>query len=372
MGFLPTKKGVRRFFFDRVDLSDFFRIETRKVLVFRDSVRLGDSPSRAEPQAFVVKEPFTAGTVLVVGRTTAVTVHDVVGVGTVPAFAKTSRLSAVVTVPAWDYLTYKNLSTHVRDRALVLDSFFRIKGAGRILATAPAFISDLFTASTRPLVIFSDGIHAYPALQIVKLPSLLVKDMVNIADNTTYSKSASPLLFTLFSYRPKIRYLQLSVVDKTAISDSFTTSKTLSPLLFTLFGYRPRVRYLQLSVADSVNVFDSVVTVKTVSVVASVLVLVSDKSTPVRAPATYVADRVSVLDLVPSGSVSYISAYGLQKLVVLAADRAVIRDYASAISAKVVSAKDVVRIVDSFVLPKKTVLVVDRAGIKDSSSASKT
>jgi len=88
----------------------------------------------------------------------------------------------------------------------------------------------------------------------------------------------------------------------------------------------------------------------------------------VKAPSTTVADRVVVSDVVPTASVSYVSMYGLQKLAVFAVELVRVRDSASAVltkSARVVSAKDTVSVLDKFVLPIRTLLIADRVVVAD-------
>jgi hypothetical protein len=60
------------------------------------------------------------------------------------------------------------------------------------------------------------------------------------------------------------------------LADSATYSKSYSPLFFTLFGRRMPVRYLTLSVSDSVSVLDSASAVKIKVVIVLDAVAVAD------------------------------------------------------------------------------------------------
>ncbi|MEM0040684.1 MAG: hypothetical protein QXY20_08855, partial [Thermofilum sp.] len=59
MGFLPVRRGARRFFFADVRPEDKFSITERRVLLVRDSANIADTPAENRPRAVVAWEPFT-------------------------------------------------------------------------------------------------------------------------------------------------------------------------------------------------------------------------------------------------------------------------------------------------------------------------
>jgi hypothetical protein len=75
-------------------------------------------------------------------------------------------------------------------------------------------------------------------------------------DNISYTKTYSPILFTMLAYRVRPRYLTLSVSDVISTTDYVTYTKIYSPILFTMLAYRVRPRYLTLSVSDYKLVYD--------------------------------------------------------------------------------------------------------------------
>ncbi|MEM0010202.1 MAG: hypothetical protein QXT84_00755 [Candidatus Bathyarchaeia archaeon] len=388
MGFLPVRRGARRFFFADVRPEDKFSITERRVLLVRDSANIADTPAENRPRAVVAWEPFTvfgsprtvktsvvliSDAIRVVGlpgsvKSISVAVREPFPVGTVLAASRTASARVVGTVPVSGYVWFKPLSTYTREKAQVSDSFFRVKGSSRILATAPATPRDLFTASTRPVLTIKDSAPISSSLARQKPPYTLVADKVNTLDHIATSRTTSPLFYTLFAYRPRIRYVQLSVADRANVDSSMSLSKSVSPLLQLLFAYRPRIMYVQLSVADAVSISASHSAVRVPVVLFADMVGAVDVGLRLRAPAVNVVDRVAVRDVVPTASVSYVSMYGLQKLTVFAVELVRVRDSASAVlakSARVVSAKDTVSVLDKFVLPIRTLLIADRVVVAD-------
>jgi len=49
MGFLPVRRGARRFFFADVRPEDKFSITERRVLLVRDSANIADTPAETGP-----------------------------------------------------------------------------------------------------------------------------------------------------------------------------------------------------------------------------------------------------------------------------------------------------------------------------------
>jgi len=85
-------------------------------------------------------------------------------------------------------------------------------------------------------------------------------------DSISYTKTYSPILFTMLAYRIKPRYLTLSVSDVISTTDYVAYTKTYSPIFFTMLAYRVRPRYLTLSVSDYNLIYDYIPVAKGKSV----------------------------------------------------------------------------------------------------------
>jgi hypothetical protein len=154
-----------------------------------------------------------------------------------------------------------------------------------VLASDYLRISESFFRLNRSLV-FPDGINVADASELVKENAVLTSDtllydsisykgaiQVNaldklVADYISYTKTYSPILFTLLAYRVRPRYLTLSVSDVISTSDYVSYTRTYSPILFTMLAYRVRPRYLTLSISDYKLVYDYMPTAKGKSVSA--------------------------------------------------------------------------------------------------------
>jgi hypothetical protein len=115
---------------------------------------------------------------------------------------------------------------------------------------------DLAAASAVPTVHAEDFIiyDAGALLNTVKAASAY--DYL-VLDFAGYSKSYSPLFFTIFQRRVPITRRTLPVLDVVAVADSASHAKSCSPLLFLLTQRRLPIRYATLTAVDSVPVLDS-------------------------------------------------------------------------------------------------------------------
>jgi hypothetical protein len=178
-----------------------------------------------------------------------------------------------------------NVTISVADTLSIPEWFFRVNRALKVFE--PYIPYELATILSIPAVYADDLSIIYDlsaSVSVVKTASAFDK---LVADNASYAKSYSPLFFTLFQRRVPIVYKTLSVLDIVAVkdglstavtkavsafdyivSDSVTYTKSYSPLFFTLFQRRVPIVYKILSVADVLTVLDSasVVKIKVVSV----------------------------------------------------------------------------------------------------------
>jgi len=142
----------------------------------------------------------------------------------------------------------------VRDILTIPEWFFRVNKALKILEVFTPY--ELATAFNAPTIYVEDYAIIYDlgaSLSAVKTVSVLDRP---ITDGASYSKSYSPLLFSmLLQRRTPVRYLTLEVFDR-LVTDSVSYAKSYSPLLFSMLTRRVPIRYLTLSVSDGVVVAD--------------------------------------------------------------------------------------------------------------------
>jgi len=229
---------------------------------------------------------------------------------------------------------------------------------------------------------------AYDSIDYNKAIQVGASDLL-LYDNISYTKTYSPILFTILAPRVKPRYLTLPISDYVIVSDYQTTvkmkivyaldsifydntsyTKTYSPLLFTMLAYRVRPRYLTLLISDYSVVKDSgsYVNVKIATVydynigydyrpvVINRTIMVSDYKTmydkivAVKPISVLVYDKV-VYDYVPSmnpSNVHFMSIYPNPTTYgILVSDYGIFYDSATAIR------------------PYKPVVVLDAIGVKD-------
>jgi len=152
---------------------------------------------------------------------------------------ESTPLSASRSISAYDYLRISESFFRV-DRSLVFPDLMSLKD-GSILTKENAVLSN-------DSLIY-DSVSYKGAIQVNALD-------VFSDDSISYTKTYSPILFTMLAYRVRPRYLTLSVSDVISTTDYVTYTKTYSPILFTMLAYRVRPRYLTLSVSDYKLVYD--------------------------------------------------------------------------------------------------------------------
>jgi hypothetical protein len=220
-----------------------------------------------------------------------------------------------------------NVTLSVADILSVLECFFRVNRALKVLE--PYIPYELATASAVPAVYADDLSIIYDlGASINAIKTVYAFDKL-ATDYATYTKSYSPLFFSLFQRRVPVVYKTLSVLDVVAVKDSLSTvvvktvpasdyigfdsvtyAKSYSPLFFTLLRRKIPIVYKTLGVLDIVAVRDSasVVPIKVVSVLD--VVPVADR-VDVKNIAISVSDFI-MYDYVPSmspSSIRYRSLY---------------------------------------------------------------
>ena len=152
---------------------------------------------------------------------------------------ESTPLSVSRSISAYDYLR-------------ISESFFRVDRS--------LVFPDLISLNDGSIITKGDTILSNDSL-IYDSASYKGATQVNVLDvfsddNISYTKTYSPILFTMLAYRVRPRYLTLSVSDVISTTDYVTYTKTYSPILFTMLAYRVRPRYLTLSVSDYKLVYD--------------------------------------------------------------------------------------------------------------------
>jgi hypothetical protein len=257
-----------------------------------------------------------------ISKIPAVYIYDVVPVHDSPYASRQSIIHAYDVVTQPDLAARSGQVTlSVKDILLTPEWFFRVNKALKLFEFYTPF--ELALVSTIPTIYANDFSVVYDlgaSVSTVKMVSVLDK---LITDGISYSKSYSPLFFTLFGRSVPIRYLTLSVSDYIPISesaqvklvkvasavdyvgfDSASYSRSYSPLLFTMLARRVPIRYLTLSVSDRVAASDSasLVKIKVLSVLD--VIAVADRI-DIRNIAVHAYDYITY-DYVPHMSPSYI------------------------------------------------------------------
>jgi len=212
-----------------------------------------------------------------------------------------------------------NVTLSATDILTLTEWFFRVNKALKIFEGYIPY--ELATASAIPAIYADDLSIIYDlgaSINAIKTVSAFDK---LITDYVTYTKSYSPLFFSILRRKIPIVYKTLSVLDVIAVRDSLSTvvvktvpasdyigfdsvsyTKSYSPLFFTLLRRKIPIVYKTLSVLDVVAVKDSasVIQIKVVSVFD--VVPAADRA-DVKNIAISVSDYV-VYDYVPSMSTS--------------------------------------------------------------------
>ena len=291
-----------------------------------------------------------------------------------------------------------NITLSVADILSIPDWFFRVSKALKIFERHAPF--ELVIVSTLPAIFAEDlsivydlGASANAAKTIYAFDKL-------VADYATYTKSYSPLFFSLLKRKVPIVYKTLSVMDTIAVSELVDYTKSYSPLFFTMFQRRVPIRYLTLSVADGFGISDYA-SVKKIIIVSAGDSVTADSASAKGIVAVPVSDyglladvsdlrnrAIAVYDIIPVADygtavkakvlevLDYISAadnvYSNRAVVITALER-LITDYVTYTKSyvyKTLSVLDVIAVKDSAsAVPIKVVSVFDSMAVSDHATA---
>jgi len=255
-----------------------------------------------------------------VSRVPTVYVYDIIHAYDSAYIGRSNTVHAYDVVSQFDAATRSgNVTISVADILSIPEWFFRVNKALKIFEGYIPY--ELATASAIPAIYADDLFIIYDlgaSINVVKVVSVFDK---LITDYVTYTKSYSPLLFSILRRKVPIVYKTLNILDVIAVKDSLSTvvvktvpasdyigfdsvsyTKSYSPLFFSILRRRVPVVYKTLSVLDIVAVRDgvSVIPIKVVSVFD--VVPVADR-VDVKNIAVHVSDFI-MYDYVPSMSTS--------------------------------------------------------------------
>jgi hypothetical protein len=153
-------------------------------------------------------------------------VYDVVPVHGYAYVSRRNIVHAYDVIPQPDTATRSgNVTLSVADILSVLECFFRVNRALKVLE--PYIPYELATASAVPTIYANDLSTVYDlgaSINAIKTASAFDKLVVDYA---TYTKSYSPLFFTLLRRKTPIRYLTLPVSDRFDIADYASVKKVV-------------------------------------------------------------------------------------------------------------------------------------------------
>jgi hypothetical protein len=101
-----------------------------------------------------------------------------------------------------------------------------------------------------------DVIAVKDSLSTVVVKTVPASDYIGF-DSVTYTKSYSPLFFSILRRKTPIVYKTLGVLDAVSVKDDASYVKSYSPLFFLLLQVAIPVRYLTLDVTDVLAVSES-------------------------------------------------------------------------------------------------------------------
>jgi hypothetical protein len=230
-----------------------------------------------------------------VSRVPAVHVYDVVPVHGYAYVSRRNIVHAYDVIPQPDVATRSgNVTLSVTDILSVLEWFFRVNRALKVLEQYVPY--ELATASAVPTIYADDLSIIYDlGASINAIKTVYAFDKL-VVDYTTYTKSYSPLFFSILRRRVPVVYKTLSVLDTIAVSERVDYTKSYNTLFFSLLRRRVPIRYITLSVADRLGVADYA-SVKKVVVVAVSDYAVADSASAKGVVAVPVSDYGLLVDV---------------------------------------------------------------------------
>jgi len=269
--------------------------------------------------------------------------YDVVPVHDYAYASRGNVVHAYDVIPQLDAATKSgNVTISATDILSISEWFFRVSRALKIFEGYIPY--ELATASAVPAVYADDLSIIYDlgaSINAIKTASAFDK---LVADYATYTKSYSPLFFSILRRKVPVVYKTLSVLDTIAVSERVDYTKSYNTLFFSLFQRRVPIVYKTLSVLDVIAVKDSLSTIVVKTVPASDYVIFDSASytksysplffTLLRRKTPIVYKTLGVLDIVAvkdSASVIPIKVVSVFD-VVSAADRVDVKNIAVSVS----------------------------------------
>jgi len=294
-----------------------------------------------------------------ISRVPAVHAYDVVPTYDWAYVARRNIVHAYDVIPQPDVATRSgNVTLSVTDILSVLEWFFRVNRALKVLE--PYIPYELAVASAVPAIYAEDLSIIYDlgaSINAIKTASAFDKLVVDYA---TYTKSYSPLFFSLFQRRVPIVYKTLSVMDTIAVSERIDYTKSYNTLFFSLLRRRVPIRYITLSVLDGFGVADYA-SIKKVVVVAVSDYAVADSASAKGVVAVPVSDYGLLAD-----------AYDLRNRAIAVYDIIPVADYGTAVRAVLLEAKDYMLASDYIDAKKVPAITASDVLLADSISTAKS
>jgi hypothetical protein len=231
-----------------------------------------------------------------------------------------------------------NVTLSVADILSVQEWFFRVNRALKIFEGYIPY--ELATASAVPAIYADDLSIIYDlgaSINAIKTASAFDK---LITDYATYTKSYSPLFFSILRRKVPIVYKTLSVLDTIAVSERVDYTKSYNTLFFSLFQRRAPIRYITLSVSDGFDISDYA-SVKKIIVVSAGDSVIADSASAKGVVAVPVSDYGLLVDV-----------SDLRNRAIAVYDIIPVIDYGTAVKAKVLEVLDYISVADSVDLKK--------------------
>jgi len=318
---------------------------------------------------------------VLISRVPAVHVYDIVPTYDLAYVARRNIVHAYDVIVQLDAADKSgNVTLSATDILSTPEWFFRVSKAIKIFEAYIPF--ELATASAVHTIFAEDLSVVYDlGASINTIKTVYAFDKL-VADSISYTKSYSPLFFSILRRKVPIVYKTLSVLDTVAISERVNYTKSYNTLFFSLFRRRVPVVYKTLSVFDVLAVADSlsITVVKTVPASDYVVfdsVAYTKSYSPLffsllrrRVPIRYltlgVADVLAVADTASpvkiksvSGADYVVSDYAGVKRVGIAASDYAVSDYGSYVKTKAVFASDYIASDSASTAQTKRIFVSD-------------
>jgi len=292
-------------------------------------------------------------------RVPAVHAYDVVPTYDWAYVARRNIVHAYDVIPQPDVATRSgNVTLSVADILSIPEWFFRVNRALKVLE--PYIPYELAVASAVPAVYADDLSIIYDlgaSINAIKTASAFDK---LVADSVTYTKSYSPLFFSILRRKVPIVFKTLGVMDTIAVSERVDYTKSYNTLFFSLLRRRVPIRYITLSVADRFGISDYA-SVKKIIVVSAGDSVTADSASAKGVVAVPVSDYGLLADV-----------SDLRNRAIAVYDIIPVIDYGTVVKAKVLEVLDYISTADNVDLKKAVVITALERLVADGTSYTKS